>query len=120
MIVACTGAGGFAGRHLVARLAAGGHRVRVLARDPRRLPFATGSVDVVNGGLADREALATLTRGADAVVHLVGIIVETGAQTFRAVHVDGTRALLDAVRAAGVRRYVHMSAAGARADARAT
>lgn len=120
MIVACTGAGGFVGRHLVARLTAGGHRVRVLARNPGRLPFAAGTVDVVRGDLADRQALAGLVQGADAVVHLVGIIVEVGAQTFRAVHVDGTRALIDVARAAGVRRYVHMSAAGARGDTSAT
>ena len=120
MIVACTGAGGFVGRHLVARLTARGHRVRVLARDPVRLPFPSNDVAVVRGALGDRAALAALARGADALIHLVGIIAESGAQTFQAVHVAGTRALLDAAGEAGVRRFLHMSAAGARPDHDAT
>jgi NADH dehydrogenase len=54
----------------------------------------------------------------DAVVHLVGIISETRAQTFDAVHVGGTKNMLMAAHASSVRRFVHMSALGTRADAR--
>ena len=72
------------------------------------------------GELANPAALSTLTRGADVVVHLVGIIVETGAATFEAVHVEGTRRLLAAAREAGVGRFVHMSAVGARDEPGAT
>src|SRR5438093_6320356 len=109
MLVALTGGTGFVGRHVAAMLVARGHGVRVLARDPARARFLSDpKVELVRGGLADSAALARLARGADALVHLVGIIVEQGSQTFAAVHVEGTQAVLAAARDAGVRRFVHM------------
>jgi len=121
MLVALTGGTGFVGRHVAATLARRGHTVRVLARDPARARFlADQGVEVVTGQLADRAALARLARGVDAVIHLVGIIVEQGPQTFAAVHVEGTRALLGAAREAGVLRFIHMSAVGARDEPGAT
>jgi len=121
MLVALTGGTGFVGRHVAATLVARGHNVRVLARDPARARLLSDqNVDVVAGGLADRAPLDRLARGADVLIHLVGIIVEQGAQTFTAVHVGGTQALLSAAREAGVRRFVHMSAVGARDDPGAT
>src|SRR5213594_1237447 len=121
MLVALTGGTGFVGRHVAAMLVARGHGVRVLARDPARARFLSDpKVELVRGGLADSAALARLARGADALVHLVGIIVEQGSQTFAAVHVEGTQAVLAAARDAGVRRFVHMSAVGARDEPGAT
>jgi uncharacterized protein YbjT (DUF2867 family) len=75
---------------------------------------------VVAGDLESPQALHELTEGADAVVHLVGIITEIGRQTYERVHVQGTRQVLAAARSAGVRRFVHMSALGARPDQAAT
>src|SRR5205809_596831 len=121
MLVALTGGTGFVGRHIAATLVARGHRVRVLARDPAGARFLSDqNVEVVAGGLTDRAALDRLASGADALIHLVGIIVEQGVQTFTAVHVAGTEAVLAAARQAGVRRFVHMSAVGARDEPRAT
>ena len=121
MLVAITGATGFVGRHITAQLLRRGHRVRALVRDRRRAKFLeAGGVALVEGPLDDRDALAALLDGAEAAVHLVGVIVESGAATFDAVHVEGTRRMLDAALASRVRRYVHMSALGARADERAT
>src|SRR5947208_10854076 len=121
MLVALTGGTGFVGRHVAASLVARGHNVRVLARDPARARLLSDqNVDVVAGGLADRAPLDRLARGADVLIHLGGSIVEQGAQTFTAVHVGGTQALLSAAREAGVRRFVHMSAVGARDDPGAT
>src|SRR6184192_1517998 len=121
MLVALTGGTGFVGRHVAASLVARGHNVRVLARDPARARLLSDqNVDVVAGGLADRAPLDRLARGSDVLIHLVGIIVEQGAQTFTAVHVGGTQALLAAAREAGVRRFVHMSAVGARDEPGAT
>ena len=121
MLVAVTGATGFVGRHIVRQLAERGHRVRALARDPARAPAQAGAaVELVRGDLADRGALRALAAGADAVVHLVGIIAERGAATYSAVQVEGTRSVLDAARAAGVRRFAHMSAVGARDEPGAT
>lgn len=115
MVIAVTGATGFVGRHVAALLAHRGHRVRALVRQPAPAgPPGGPACELVVGDLAQPAALTTLVRGADAVVHLVGIIVEAGPATFRAVHVTGTERLLRATRDAGVRRFVHMSAIGAR------
>jgi NADH dehydrogenase len=57
--------------------------------------------------------------GCDAVIHLVGIIREQRAEnvTFERVHTEGTRHVLEAAKAAGIRRYLHMSALGTRRGA---
>jgi uncharacterized protein YbjT (DUF2867 family) len=121
VLVAITGATGFVGRHLASLFLRRGHRVRALVRDLPRAGFLrTQGAELVAGSLDDAAALALLLDGADAVVHLVGIIVEWGSATFTAVHVDGTRRVVSTARAAGVRRFIHMSALGARADERAT
>jgi NADH dehydrogenase len=121
VLVAITGATGFVGRHLASLFLRRGHRVRALVRDSSRAGFLEAQgAELVPGSLDDGAALALLLAGADAAVHLVGIIVEWGAATFTAVHVDGTRRVLDAAKAARVRRFIHMSALGARADGRAT
>ena len=121
MIIAVTGATGFVGRHIVELLVERGHRLRALVRNPRRLPFRhRDTIDVVPGSLADAAAVRALVAGADAVIHLVGIIVERGAATYEAVHVTGMRAVLAAARDAGVGRFVHMSAGAARDEPGAT
>lgn len=121
MLIAVTGATGFVGRHLPPLLGSRGHRIRVLARQPARARDLLGpGAEPVPGDLSDPAALTTLVRGADAVIHLVGIIVEAGAATFHEVHVEGTRRVLAAAREAGVGRFVHMSAVGARDQADAT
>jgi uncharacterized protein YbjT (DUF2867 family) len=119
--IAVTGATGFVGRHVAAVLARRGHAVRALvrSRDQARALESLG-VELVPGHLADAAALTALTRGASAVIHLVGIIVETSGVTFHAVHVEGTRRVLAAARDAGVERFVHMSAVGARDEPGAT
>src|SRR5690348_9339935 len=110
MQIAVTGATGFVGRHVAATLVGRGHRVRALARRPEqaRQLLGGGALEVVPGDLADATTLATLVHGCDAVIHLVGIIAEAGPATFDAVHVEGTRRVLAAARAATVRRFVHM------------
>jgi NADH dehydrogenase len=118
-LVALTGATGFVGRHLLLQLLTRGHRVRALVRDPAKLQAEDSRLEPVPGDLADDAALASLVRGCDAVMHLVGIIMEKPAegQTFERVHVEATRRLLAAAGAAGVSRWIHMSALGARPGA---
>ncbi len=117
-----TGATGFVGGGVLPRLLRREHEVKVLVRDPARAARLRdlGGVEQVVGDLGDERALRTLVDGAEAVVHLVGIIFETRAQTYQAVHVDGTARLVAAAAAAGARRIVHMSALGARSDPAAT
>jgi NADH dehydrogenase len=121
VLVAITGATGFVGRHLASLFLRRGHRVRALVRDLSRADFLQAQgAELLTGSLDDRAALARLLEGADAAVHVVGIIVEWGSATFIAVHVEGTGRVLDSARAAGVGRFIHMSALGARADRLAT
>lgn len=118
LTVAVTGATGFVGRRIVHALAASGHQVRALVRDraKARSVFAAlphGQVTLVAGDVADGAAVAELTKGATAAIHLVGILREgPGGQTFQKCHIQATREILEACRARGVNRYVHMSALG--------
>ncbi|HVT88497.1 MAG TPA: complex I NDUFA9 subunit family protein [Tepidisphaeraceae bacterium] len=118
MRVLVTGASGFVGTAVVEELIRRNHSVRALVN--RR---ATGiAVEMVRGSLFDRETLVQAARGCDAIIHLVGIIMEQPmkAITFERVHVQGTQHVIDAARRAGVKRYVHMSALGTRPDAVST
>jgi NADH dehydrogenase len=99
--VAVIGGTGFLGRHVVSALRGAGEEVRVLSRR--------------SGCDATRLEPGAL-RGCDAVVNLAGIKRERGGQTFQAVHVDLVARLIDAMKAAGVRRLVHVSVLVARAD----
>lgn len=116
MQITLSGGTGFVGRALTAELVRRGHRVRRLVRTP---PGKTpAGVEDVSVDLADAVAFAPLLRGQDAVIHLVGLISECGPQTFDRVHVGLTRSVLAAANAAGVKRWIHMSALGTRPAAR--
>jgi len=117
-----TGGSGFVGSYVVKELLRHGHTPVCLVRQARRLldkvPLTDQSrIQTVPGTLARPDAVRRAVEGTDAVIHLVGIINETPRHSFRRVHIDGTRVVVDAAKAAGVRRFVHMSALGARPDA---
>ena len=116
-----TGGRGFVGRAVVEELLGRGVDVTALVNRGGLGELAM-RVREVRGDLFTPDALAAGMGDADAVVHLVGIIMEkpSAGVTFRHVHVGGTRAVLEAAQLAGVRRYVHMSALGTRPDARST
>ena len=112
------GGSGFIGRYLVRHLAAEGWRVRVAVRDVERAAFLkpagdVGQIAITPVSVSDAAGVAAAVAGADAVVNLVGILFERGKRTFQAIHVDGATTVAKAAAAAGVKRYVHMSALGA-------
>lgn len=97
-VVAITGSTGFIGRHLVPLLAAEGWRPRLLIRrDPADVQWSGLTVEVVQGDLADEQALARLTSGASAVVHLAGLIKATSEAEFMRANREGTRKLAEAL-----------------------
>ena len=111
MILALTGATGFVGGRLLDRALAAGHSVRALTR--RDQPARPG-VSWVRGALADPGALAQLAAGADALVHVAGVVNAPDRAGFAAGNVDGTRAVLAAAAQAGTPRFVHVSSLAAR------
>lgn len=122
MYVFITGATGFIGREILSQLTAAGHRARALVRRGSEQKLAAlQSVDVHFGDPAETETLEGALAGCDAVIHLVGIIREFPDKdiTFQKLHVDATRNLIKAAEAQGVKRFLHMSANGARPDAKA-
>lgn len=105
------GGTGFIGRHLISHLK---EKIRCLVRTPERAEIckAQGSETVI-GEITDRESLKGALDGCSMVIHLVGIIEEKGKQTFRAVHVEGTRNLLDEAKGANIKHFFYQSALGA-------
>lgn len=95
-----TGGTGFVGSHLVEELLGRGYAVRALVRSaPKWLDGL--DVERVEGGLHDAAALAAGVDGADLVVHVAGMTRARDQETLDRANVDGTRALLDAVRQSG-------------------
>jgi NADH dehydrogenase len=113
-VIFLTGGSGYVGQRLLARLAARGERVRclVLPGDPVDLA-ARFPVEVVRGDLLDAASLETAGEGVTAVVHGAALMLPNAKERIRAVNVDGTANLLQAVRAWGARRFVYMSAVSA-------
>jgi nucleoside-diphosphate-sugar epimerase len=111
IVLLITGATGFIGSHLTARLAAEAPRTRLLVRDASRLSASSAAlpsvVEVVPGDLSDPDAVATAVRGCEVVIHL-GAATGGDWSTFEAATVQGTRHVLEAARQHGA-RVVHVS-----------
>jgi len=109
--IAVTGATGFVGQAVVDEACRRSLRLQALAR--RDQPACDG-VEWVRGDLADHAALARLVAGADAVLHVAGVVNTPDPMGFHLGNVTGTEALVDASKAAGVRRFVFVSSLAAR------
>ena len=102
--VLVTGATGFTGSFVTARLIEAGADVRALVRRDVEVPGAT----TVRGDLLEPGGLAAAVEGADDVVHCA-IAYGLGYEGAERLTVEGTRALAEAARTAGCRRFVHIS-----------
>lgn len=117
-LVTIFGGPGFVGRYGVRTLAKSGWRIRAASRRPdlagHLQPMgAVGQIMAVQANLRYPASIAAAVEGASAVVNAVGILAPGGRQTFEAVHAAGAGAVAKAARAAGVKRFVHISAIGA-------
>lgn len=118
-VVLVTGGTGFVGQSIVRCLGQSGYTARILARN--RPPGQTDhpSMEFRQGNVVDGQRVESAMQGCTAVIHLVGIIRETRFQSFDQAHVQATENVLKAASAAGVQRYIHMSASGTREHAAA-
>lgn len=120
-LVTVFGGSGFLGRHVVRALARRGYRVRAAVRRPDLAGFLqplgiVGQVTAVQANLRYPDSVAAAVRGADAVVNLVGILQESGRQSFSGVQAQGARAVAQACAQLGIERLVQVSALGADAE----
>lgn len=112
------GGSGFVGRYAVTALAKQGWRVRAAERRPDLAGFLqtaglVGQVAPVQANVRFSQSVQRALAGSKVVINAVGVLSSTGSQTFKAIHVDGARAIAKAAREAGVKRFVHVSAIGA-------
>ncbi len=118
MRVLVTGATGFIGPKIVQALQASGRSVRVLERTAGAWQRAgLACEEAAQGDMTDVASLRRAVGGCDAVVHLVSIIVGRP-DDFERIMSRGTRDLVEAARAAGVQRFVLMSALGTASETR--
>lgn len=122
-LVTVFGGSGFLGRHVVRALAKRGYRVRVAVRNPNLANFLqplgnVGQIQAVEANLRVRSSVDRAVVGASHVINLVGILFESGRQTFDAVQDFGARAVAEAARGVGA-GLTHVSAIGANADSEA-
>jgi NADH dehydrogenase len=103
MKIAITGGKGFIGSHLAKRLTDEGHEVVILTR------WRGPDENIFVSDLSDIDQLKETFHGCDAVAHCAGINREVGEQSFRRVHVEATRKVVEAAKAVGVEKIVLMS-----------
>lgn len=116
-VITIIGGTGFLGRYVTKLLAASGYRLRIISRRPNNALHlkpagSVGQIVLMSGNIADPATLAGKFEDSYAVVNLAGILYESGKQTFAQIHAHGAEKLAQMARAAGVQRFVHVSALG--------
>jgi nucleoside-diphosphate-sugar epimerase len=114
MTALITGASGFLGSHIAGRLKGRGENVRCLVRRASRTGYLESlGVELVYGDVTDARSLAGAVANVDTVYHSAAMVSDWGPwEEFRAVTINGTRNLLKAASASGVRRFLHVSTDG--------
>ena len=117
-LITIFGGSGFVGRHVVRNLAKRGYRIRVACRRPdlagHVVPLGVpGQIVPVQANLRYPASVAAACDGAYAVINLVGVLFNAGAQSFDGLHVFGAEAVARAAKAAKASMLIHMSSLGA-------
>lgn len=122
-LVTIFGGSGFVGRYIARRMAQEGWRVRVAVRRPNEALFvrtygAVGQVEPILCNIRDDASVKAAVSDADAAINCVGILSETGKNTFGLVQSHGAARVARMAAEAGVQSFVHISAIGADPAAR--
>ncbi|KJV09095.1 3-beta hydroxysteroid dehydrogenase [Elstera litoralis] len=118
-VITVIGGSGFVGRHLVQRLAKTGAQIRLGVRNAeaakRLKPLGNvGQIVPMGVDIGRGIGLEAAVAGADVVINLVGILAPGGGnRSFEAVQAEGAQRVAEVAKAAGVARFIHMSALGA-------
>lgn len=120
-LVTIFGGSGFVGRYIARRLAKEGWRIRIAVRNPEQAGFVrpfgvVGQVEPVFCNIRDDASVATVVNGADAVINCVGVLDESGKNTFEAVQADGAARIARIAADHGITKMIHVSAIGASAS----
>ncbi|MBN1541001.1 NAD-dependent epimerase/dehydratase family protein [candidate division KSB1 bacterium] len=110
-----TGASGFTGGYLVKNLLKNGYEVRALVRPSSRIKALQASgVECAVGTLEEPEQVGRAVAGVDVVYHIAALYRAANVpdSVYERVNVDGTRHVLDAALAHGIKRVVHCSTGG--------
>src|SRR4051794_31302165 len=112
MRILLTGANGFLGSAILARLRTEGHEVVAVTRSRSPgISEGTTQLDFAEAVLPER--WIHHLRGIDVVINCAGLVQDGPGRSVRNVHVDGVAALFAACEETGVRRVIHFSAMGA-------
>ena len=117
-MIVMTGATGFVGTNLVKELVREGFEVRCIVRRASKIGFLEDlGVDLIYGDVTDKESLLKAVDGAEKCISLVGILFEKRDVTFKSIHVEGVKNLVQSCEEKEVRDFIHISALGTRRDA---
>lgn len=119
-VVTVIGGSGFIGRYVVEQLGVRGDQIRIATRHPNEAIFLktlgdVGQIQTIGCNIIHRYTVARAVRGADVVINLVGVLYNSGSQTFQALQAEGAGIIAEEAAKAGVKSLVHLSAIGASA-----
>jgi dihydroflavonol-4-reductase len=116
LLVLVTGGTGYVGAHAIAALASAGHRIRVLARSPNRIPAAleplgVDGVEATTGDVTEPAAVERALQGCDAVLHAASVFSTDArkADEINSVNVRGTDIVLGTAHRLGLDPIVYVS-----------
>lgn len=109
--LAVTGGTGFVGKTVISLACARNLSLNALTRRPQEV---CEGVTWISGALDHEDGLANLMADVDAVIHIAGVVNAPDRSGFKAGNAAGTLAVVRAARAAGVRRFIHVSSLSAR------
>lgn len=115
MRIFLTGGTGFVGHHLRKALVNDGHEIVILTRHAHQA--VEKGISWITGDITEVDKIIDGMEGCQAVINLIGIITETKSATFERIHVEGTAAILTAMRRLKIARLLQMSALGAKSKA---